>query len=351
MLSCTNWSCLWKTAVICMFDIPINKMNDKQLRNAVQMLYDEFAMFKRQYEDEIHNLDSDNLGKSFTIEQNNMKAQVRITADAIKTMVSDTDLKEELKQYSTIEQTAKSITTTVTAEYIDTLIGNNYVTNATVMSQIQQASDNIVISVSEKYKTIEDADADYSNLNKRLNNTDESISDVKASLSVNKDEISAIVSGNYTEDMLKSYLTGIIISPNSIKMVDNKAYSVYSKEGLRFYDSSNQVEGWAIEPSSLYGGVLNYYINDVNCYRFGTGEIGTGYSNVDMVIKAINSQRGRFVVDVSNSANKEVKFVGLSQMADDSPYIYANEKLLATQQWVLDNTDNSGSGTNVAVFG
>ena len=151
--------------------------------------------------------------------------------------------------------------------------------------------------------------------------------------------------------MLKSYLTGIIISPNSIKMVDNKAYSVYSKEGLRFYDSSNQVEGWAIEPSSSYGGVLNYYINDGNCYRFGTGEIGTGYSAVDMVIKAINSQRGRFVVDVSNSANKEVKFVGLSQTADDSPYIYANEKLLATQQWVLDNTDNSGSGTNVAVFG
>ena len=96
-----------------MFDIPISKMNDKQLRNAVQMLYDELAMFKRKYEDAIYNLDSDNLGKSFTIEQNNMKAQIKVTADAIKTMVSDTDLQSALANYSTITQTANAIQTVV----------------------------------------------------------------------------------------------------------------------------------------------------------------------------------------------------------------------------------------------
>ena len=96
-----------------MFDIPISKMNDKQLRNAVQTLYDELAMFKRKYEDAIYNLDSDNLGKSFTIEQNNMKAQIKIAADAIQTMVSDTDLQSALANYSTITQTANAIQTVV----------------------------------------------------------------------------------------------------------------------------------------------------------------------------------------------------------------------------------------------
>lgn len=96
-----------------MFDIPISKMNDKQLRNAVQLLYDELAIFKRKYEDAIYNLDSDNLGKSFTIEQNNMKAQIKVTADAIKTMVSESDLDKTLENYSTITQTANAIQTVV----------------------------------------------------------------------------------------------------------------------------------------------------------------------------------------------------------------------------------------------
>lgn len=96
-----------------MFDIPISKMNDKQLRNAVQLLYDELAMFKRKYNDAIYNLDSDNLGKSFTIEQNNMKAQIKIAADAIKTMVSESDLDKTLENYSTITQTANAIQTVV----------------------------------------------------------------------------------------------------------------------------------------------------------------------------------------------------------------------------------------------
>ena len=49
-----------------MFDIPINKMDFKQLRNEVQALRDELAIMKRKYEDAIYNLDSDNFSKSFT---------------------------------------------------------------------------------------------------------------------------------------------------------------------------------------------------------------------------------------------------------------------------------------------
>ena len=428
-----------------MFDIPISKMNDKQLRNAVQLLYDELAIFKRKYNDAIYNLDSDNLGKSFIVTQNNMKAQLKIAADAIKSAVTEEDLALELKNYSTIEQTAEAITSTVTAEYVNTLIGGGYVTNAMMMSQIQQTSEQILLSVSTEYETkenaetqynsltssialtsgqiqskvsktdlekelsdystitqtasditaavsaertyitnlldtdyytqaevdskisvsadgvlievsgvyqtIDAADDDYSYLNGRINTTNSNVSSLRSSIEVNADEISAIVSGDYTDTMLEGYLTGIVISPNSIKMVDNSVYSIYNSEGLRFYDSADQVEGWAIEPSASYGGVLNYYINDGNCYRFGTGESGTGYAYTDMSIKAMNSQRGRFVVDVTNSSNREVKFVGLSYSSANAPYIYANEKLLATQEWVLANAGSGGSGTVVAVFG
>lgn len=435
-----------------MFDIPISKMSDKQLRNAVQLLYDELAMFKRKYNDAIYNLDSENLGKSFTVTQNNMKAQLKIAADAIKSAVTEEDLALELKNYSTIEQTAEAITSTVTAEYVNTLIGGGYVTNAMMMSQIQQTSEQILLSVSTEYETkenaetqynslnssivltseqiqskvsktdletelsdystitqtasdisaavsaersyvtnlldtdyytqeeidskisvsadgvlievsgvyqtIDAADDDYSYLNGRINTTNSNVSSLRSSVNVNADEISAIVSGDYTDSMLEGYLTGIVISPNSIKMVDNNAYSEYNSDGLRFYDSADQVEGWAIEPASDYGGVLNYYVNDGNCYRFGASPISEsstctsrGYAYTDMAIKAVNSQRGRFVVDVTNSSNREVKFVGLSYSSANAPYIYANEKLLATQEWVLANAGSGGSGTVVAVFG
>ena len=435
-----------------MFDIPISKMNDKQLRNAVQTLYDELAIFKRKYNDAIYNLDSENLGKSFTVTQNNMKAQLKIAADAIKSAVTEEDLALELKNYSTIEQTAEAITSTVTAEYVNTLIGGGYVTNAMMMSQIQQTSEQILLSVSTEYETkenaetqynslnssivltseqiqskvsktdletelsdystitqtasdisaavsaersyvtnlldtdyytqeeidskisvsadgvlievsgvyqtIDAADDDYSYLNGRINTTNSNVSSLRSSVNVNADEISAIVSGDYTDSMLEGYLTGIVISPNSIKMVDNNAYSVYNSDGLRFYDSADQIEGWAIEPASDYGGVLNYYVNNGNCYRFGASPVSEsstctsrGYAYTDMAIKAINSQRGRFVVDVTNSSNREVKFVGLSYSSSNAPYIYANEKLLATQEWVLANAGSGGTGTVVAVFG
>lgn len=128
-----------------MFDIPISKMNDKQLRNAVQLLYDELAIFKRKYEDAIHNLDSDNLGKSFTIEQDKMKTQIKITAEKISTKLSKTDLESELSQYSILSQTADTIKAVVSTEYVDSLLGGAYVTN----SVFEQKSDEIELSVSE----------------------------------------------------------------------------------------------------------------------------------------------------------------------------------------------------------
>lgn len=145
----------------------IEKMNFKELRTEVQLLRDELAIFKRKYEDAIYNLDNDNFGTSFTVTQNNMKAQLKIAADAIKSAVTEENLALELKNYSTIEQTAETITSTVTAEYVKTLIGDSYVTDAVMKSQIQQSSEQIMLSVSAEYETKSDLEEklkDYATL-------------------------------------------------------------------------------------------------------------------------------------------------------------------------------------------
>ena len=238
----------------------IQNMDVKRLRNEVQLLRDELAIMQRKYEDILYNLDDDNFSSKLLKEKDNMKTQIEITAEGIKTTVEDIE---------------------------------------GLSSEISQTSN----------------------------------------------RISAVVRGDYTENMLNGYFTGIVISPNQIKMIDNGVYSAYNSDGLKFYDSTDQVEGWAIEPASDYGGVLNYYVNDGLSYSFGARPseeysdcISRGYAYTDMCLKAYG-QRGRFVVDVNDSDNKEALFVGLYDWStnDDTPRILANGHLLATQKWVKAN--------------
>ncbi len=112
MQNCTSLNYSLSMVVICMSkspNIPISKMNYEQLRDTVQLLSDELALFKHKYEDSINNLDYNNMSAVLIKEKDTMKAQITVTADAIKTMVSDTDLQLELEKYSTIEQTAEEI--------------------------------------------------------------------------------------------------------------------------------------------------------------------------------------------------------------------------------------------------
>lgn len=164
----------------------IDKMSFKELRKEVQLLRDELAVFKRKYEDAIYNLDSENFGKSFTVAQNNMKAQIQITADAIKTTVSQDKLADTLKEYSTTEQTAKAITSTVTstvnADYVDKLKLTNYVTNTT----FTQTADQIKSDVSKAAS--KDDLKNYSTITQ----TAEAINS-----KVNKDHIMDLVEGEY----------------------------------------------------------------------------------------------------------------------------------------------------------
>ena len=85
----------------------ISKMNDKQLRNEVQLLRDELAIMKRKYEDIIYNLDTDNFSSRFVKEQGDMRTAIEVTAEGIKTKVSN----EEFE--STKTQLADRITSEV----------------------------------------------------------------------------------------------------------------------------------------------------------------------------------------------------------------------------------------------
>lgn len=266
----------------------IQNMDFKKLRKEVQLLRDELALMKRKYEDILYNLDDDNFSSKFLKEKDNMKTQIEITAEGIKTKVSKEDFESSMVQ----------------TEYL----------------------------IKSEVKDLSDADA---SLSSRISQTSNSIS--------------AIINGVYTDDILNNYLTGIEITPNNIKMIATaSSYSIFSNNGLQFYDSMNQVEGWAIEPDSLYGGLLKYYKNNGVELIFGTGLSNNSdddYASSDMVLQAQQNKGGSFVVDVSQSGNAQVKFFVADWSAkEDTPRILANGQLLATQDWVLEN-----GGT--AVFG
>ena len=85
----------------------IEKMDFKELRAEVQLLRDELAVFKRKMEDAMYNLDGDNFSGVYTAEQDDMKAQVKITTDAITALVAEKD------NFATITMLSDSITSTV----------------------------------------------------------------------------------------------------------------------------------------------------------------------------------------------------------------------------------------------
>ena len=66
----------------------ISNMNDKQLRNEVQLLRDELAIFKRKYEDLLYNLDDENFSSRFIKEKGAMKTAIEQTAEEIKLSAS-----------------------------------------------------------------------------------------------------------------------------------------------------------------------------------------------------------------------------------------------------------------------
>lgn len=320
----------------------INQMDFKQLRNEVQYLRDELAIFKRKYEDIIYNLDDDNFSSTLLREKEGMKTSIEVNAEGIKTKVSNDDFE------SAMTQTAELIETKVSNEEFE----SEKTQTANKIESTVKSINNLSTKITQTEELIESKVLD-------LASTDAVLA---SSIQQSSSKISAIISGDYTDDLLNNYLTGIEITPNQIKMIATAtAYSTFSGDGLKFYDSSNQVEGWSVEPNSKngYGGILNYYVNGGNAYTFGEGLSKSGstdentYYTTDIVLKA-HGYRGSFVVDVTESDNQQIKFFCADWSTEqDTPRIMANGHLLATRKWVLANAGSGGGtgGTTTAVFG
>lgn len=94
-----------------MFDKDIDKMDFKELRNAVQLLYDAYERMRRDNADAFSNIGIDNFDGVFTKEYNSMKAQVSLSADAFSTYISrSADLENAVLVSSVLEMTDPSKT-------------------------------------------------------------------------------------------------------------------------------------------------------------------------------------------------------------------------------------------------
>lgn len=367
-----------------MSDIDISKMNYKELRNEVQAIRDELAMFKRKFEDAIYNLDDSNFGKAFTFEKENMKSQIKMTAEKIESTVS----KDDLEKYSTIEQTAEQIRTTVTDTYVNSLIGGTYVTNAAYESSITQTANDIKAEVKSEVYTREEVDTKISSVTvtdsqitaavSKNYYTKTQVDNKISSITISVEGIESVVKNNYqtisdaNEDYddldarLKTAQSGVndcsrridgcssritqMSNEISMAVIDENNHAndtkfVFNKDGMIFYSVYPLTgkwckDGWCFETLGS-GGLLGFYEYGSKTFALGRGFSGYGYNGSDLCLKAGpdgNETNGRFIIDMANSKYREVKFTGLGWYEGNiQPCIYANELLLATQDWVREH--------------
>lgn len=307
-----------------MSDDNINNMTFKQLKNEVQLLRDELAVFKRKYEDAIYNLDSDNFGKSFTLSQNNMKSQIQISAEAIKTKVSNTDLDTRLESYSTKEQTADSILQTVTKSYMTNMLDGEYVTNAVLSSEIKQTADKISAVVNAVYSNPVQVYA----------------------FSTSTADIDTV----YYET--SSGLYWCYDGKKWIEAQNGNFGSVFEQTVTGFALKGNvSISGDLITTGTISADRISTEIGQVaNNLYLGDSQSG---EEKELVFgdsaRIMGVQDGLGVLSGIKTSSSSIRFADLAvDNGNLSPRIYANNMLLATQDWVK---ANSGSGTVIAVFG
>lgn len=171
-----------------MSDTPINNMNFKQLRNEVQLLRDELAIFKRKYEDIIYNIDADNFSSRFVKEQGDMRAAIEVAAEGIKTKVSNEEFQSAMTQ---------------TAEKIETEVSN---LDNTLSSKITQTATEIRSEVKDVESGLS---SDISQTASEIGLRVKTVEGKTNSISVNDEEI--LIDGD------KTAITGVIYLTNNDK--------------------------------------------------------------------------------------------------------------------------------------
>jgi hypothetical protein len=342
-----------------MSDKDINKMDFKGLKNEVQLLRDELAIFKRRFNDTVYNLDADNFGKSFTLEQNKMKTQVEVTSKAIRTMVSN----EDLKAYSTIEQTAADITFAVSAEreYVTNLLGTDYYTKEESDTKISASADGVLVDVSKVYKTTSSAEADFKTLDGKISGVSDDVDDLDGEIyslwtqvDINADGISSIVSKNIT-----AYFESSVKPTNSnTSPVQKSMLCLYDS---KYYYFDDRVNTWTLYPAD---GIKTIFKQTDSGFEFtgdvtirGAGNdlyIGDGLEDGERNIIFNNGARIRLYQGSSSGYHAlllDASDVTLSQLP--SRIFIKNPDKPSTSITLEDyvTSHGAGDGTVVAVFG
>ena len=363
----------------------ISKMNIKELREEVQLLRDELAVFKRKYEDTIYNLDENNFSKSFTVTQNDAKAQFKITADAITSLVQkQANLKDaieitDLSQAVDTSAVYKILTYNTSDGADNVVIGENYyyynsltkawekISGDTVYTMFKQTDEGFVL----KGNTIIDGSTTITR-NLKL-------------------------SGNVTWDMENSPVLTRYSSDNvcwhSI-MVDGDMYMQMSFDGGSHWSTSTKVVGTdgvdgrdgingsdaEITPESVFNaltdngdtqGIFAAFVNNNNCLYINAEYLATKVANVadELYIGDFNTWNEQKAIYFNDIASIHTYATGVGQygLSVESNGFRINS--LPDQIEILDPEYNgevgaptrisladyvkyyAGSGTTVAVFG
>ena len=301
-------------------------MDFKQLRNKVQSLIDEVARMKRYYEDSINNLDSSNFGKSFAIQQNNMKATIKMAADVIKTAVTEDDLAQELTKYSTIEQTAEAITSTVTAEYVNTLIGDDIVTNATMQSAIQQSATQIQTSVSATYETKEDAETAYSEINSKITQSADLIT-----ATVTKEYVTGLIGDEYVSNAVMN--TAIEQSATSIKSEVSSTYETKTDAEASHNTLNSKITQTADE--------INLTVS--SNYNSLSGDIDSVYDEIDGVYDDLSSDISSVSIKTNSISSRVTDVEGITSQFTQTSYGFMLDGEQTAFTGVIYLTDDAGN--------
>lgn len=329
-------------------------MDFKQLRNKVQSLIDEMARMKRYYEDSINNLDSSNFGKSFAIQQNNMKATIKMAADVIKTAVTEDDLAQELtkystisqtaqqietavvsinnatdnklKNYSTVEQTAEQITATVTSEYVTSLIGDDIVTNATMQSAIQQSANQIQTSVSATYETKEDADTAYNEINSKITQSADLIT-----ATVTKEYVTGLIGDEYVSNTVMN--TAIEQSATSIK-----------SEVSSTYETKTDAE----QSHNTLNSKITQTANEINLtvssnYNSLSDDIDSVYDEIDGVYDDLSSDISSVSIKANSISSRVTDVEGITSQFTQTSYGFMLDGEQTAFTGVIYLTDDAGN--------
>ena len=318
----------------------ISKMNDKQLRNEVQLLRDELAIMKRKYEDIIYNLDTDNFSSRFVKEQGDMKTAIKVTAEGIETKVSN----EEFE--STKKQTAELISSEVKKlsdadDELSTKITQTATDIRAEVKKVEEETKNGIEKTLVSYTTIEMTEEKInlsaSQTKTYVTNLLEETYVTKSDFVVAAEEIRSTVQQNYAT---KGYVSEISQTADEISLRVSKVeegkfgqdasgepYTLFTQNAERFTFQGNYMDiQSAIRLTDNDGNhafSIFHQQSDGNVYMWGMGD----YEYTPLVI--------------GNKSSSQTQGVYLYDDIDDN--------LIATQGWVLDHAGSGG--TVVARFG